>query len=186
MLSRKRMVGLSNVHWMDRTTSMVQLPRFHGSAFSLPSISSKSLSLSLKIPSLKEKSNASSGHPKSPFSGTQTGLKGTPRDSSKDCHPQHSNLLALVLIPPAHGSATFRWKHFNILASTLALPPNLRQKAEDFFNGLNHESATMHSRKRMVGLGNFHGWTRQLAWFSFRDSMVQLLHFHPSALKPRF
>ena len=128
----------------------------------------------LNNPPVQGKSNASSGHPKSPFSGTQTGLKGMPRDSSKDCHPQHSNLLALVLIPPAHGSATFRWKHFNILASTLALPPNLRQKASDFFNGLNRESATMHSRKCMVGLRNFH-------WMDSPTSMVQLTRFHGSA-----
>ena len=133
---------------------------------------SKTHSMRLNNPPVRGKSNTSSGHTKSPFSGTQTGLKGTTRDSSRDCHPQYRNPLASALPPSAHSSATFRWKHFNILAPTLALPPNLRQIAEDFFNGLNRESATMHSRKCMVGLGNFHGWTRQLPWFSFRDSMV--------------
>ena len=82
--------------------------------------------------------------------------------------------LASALPPSAHSSATFRWKHFNILAPTLALPPNLRQIAEDFFNGLNRESATMHSRKCMDGLGNFHGSASAIPWFSFFTSIHQL------------
>ena len=92
------------------------------------------------------------------------------------------------------------------LASTLALPPDLRQKVEESFNGLKRGSATMHSRTCMVGLGNFHGsalrlpwldsatsmvqlcdfhgWTSQLPWFSFRRCMVQLSRFHPLSKNP--
>ena len=65
-------------------------------------------------------------------------------------------------------------KTFNMLASTLALPPDLRQKVEGFFNGLKRGSATIHSRKRMVGLDNFH-------WMDTPTSMVQLPRFHGSA-----
>ena len=100
---------------------------------------------------------------------------------SSRSRPQYSNPRLSVQQPSSYGSATFRRKHFSILASALALPPDLRQKAEGFSNGLKRGSATMHSRKRMVGLRNFNGWTRQLPWFSFRASMVQLLHFHPLA-----
>ena len=32
----------------------------------------------------------------------------------------------------------------------------------------------MHSQTCMVGLLNLHGWTQQLAWFSFLKCMVQL------------
>ena len=60
------------------------------------------------------------------------------------------------------------------------------QKAEESFNGLKRESATMHSRTCMVGLRNLHGWTSQLAWLGSPTSMVQLLRFHPLTEKPRF
>ena len=59
------------------------------------------------------------------------------------------------------------------------------QKAEESFNGLKAESATMHSRTCMVGLRNLHGWTSQLAWLDFATSMVQLLRFHPLTEKDR-
>ena len=70
------------------------------------------------------------------------------------------------------------------LASTLALPPDLRQKVKKSFNGLNAESQTMRVRKCMVQLGNFHGSALKLPWFDFATSMVQLSEMHGSAFTP--
>ena len=67
------------------------------------------------------------------------------------------------------------------LASTLALPPDLRQKVKKSFNGLNAESQTMRVRKCMVQLGNFHGSALRLPWLDFATSMVQLSEMHGSA-----
>ena len=71
------------------------------------------------------------------------------------------------------------WK----LALTLALPPDSRQIVKDFPNGLRRRSPTMHTRKCMVGLRNFHGWTPQLPWLDSATSMVGLRNFHGSAAR---
>ena len=79
------------------------------------------------------------------------------------------------------GCARMHARARGILASTLALPPNPCQKVEVFFNGWKRQSATMHTRKCMVPLGNLHGWTSELAWLDSRKCMVPLAQVHGSA-----
>ena len=102
-----------------------------------------------------------------------------PAAGERDCFLIHA--LCLSLKVPG-GFPRLR----KTLASTLALPPDLRQKVEKSFNGLKRGSATMHSRTCMVGLGNFHGSALRLPWLDFATSMVQLSEMHGSAFAHPF